>query len=354
MRPGLAAESLMRIVPCSLFVALMAVATRAPGEGFHWGVNGHPGAQEGYRQVPIAGQLDLIVELGAKWYRCDWSEGAFRANPAVYDTLVDEATRRGVRLLPVIFPDTSCRSERPFAQIRSESERFARALVGRYRGRISHWELDNELDNWAMVRKGEKCPNGLLWQWGDPHGNDPNHFQEDRYQRARAELEGLHAGAKAADPAAKTIVDSCWIHYGFIERLLAKDRVPIDILGWHWYSEMGDPAKANGNINLPEHLKRFGRPIWFTELNHRGGSLGKKHAEQAEYLVKLARQLRATPGVEAMFVYELLDEPYFGPNNPESHYGLVELLRGSNGLWQIGRRKPAFGALRAVIGDIRR
>jgi hypothetical protein len=114
---------------------------------------------------------------------------------------------------------------------------------------------------------------------------------------------------------------------------------------------MGDPAKANGNFNLLEHLKRFGRPIWLTELNHRGGSLGNKHAEQAEYLVKLARQLRATPGVEAMFVYELLDEPYFGPNNPESHYGLVELLRGSDGLWKIGRRKPAFGALQAVIRD---
>ncbi len=52
-----------------------------------------------------------------------------------------------------------------------------------------------------------------------------------------------------------------------------------------------------------------------------------------------------------MFVYELLDEPYFGPDNPESHYGLVELLRGSDGCWQVGRRKPAFGALRAAIGD---
>jgi hypothetical protein len=341
----------MRIVQCSFFVAFLAIASAAVGDGFHWGVNGHPGAQEGYRQVPIIAQLDLIVELGAKWYRCDWSEGAFCANPAVYDTLVDEATRRGVCLLPVIFPDTSCRSDRPLAEIRAGAEKFARALVGRYRGRISHWELDNELDNWAMVHKGEKCPNGLLWQWGDPHGNDPNHFQEDRYQKARAELEGLHAGVKAADPTAKTIVDSCWIHYGFIERLLAKDRVPIDILGWHWYSEMGDPAKANSNINLPEHLKRFGRPIWFTELNYRGGSLGNKHAEQADYLVKLARQLRATPGVEAMFVYELLDEPYFGPDNPESHYGLVELQRGSDGQWQIGRRKPGFSALRAVIGN---
>jgi hypothetical protein len=224
---GYAGENSMRIVPCVFWALLAAVAAGAPADGFRWGVNGHPGAQEGYRQVPIAAQLDLIVELGAKWYRCDWSEGTFRASPAVYDTLVDEAARRGVRILPVIFPDTSCRSERPPAQIRAESERFARALVGRYRGRITHWELDNELDNWALVRKGEKCPDGLLWQWGDPHGNDPNHFQEDRYQKARAEFEGLHAGVKAADPAAKTIVDSCWIHYGFVERLLAIDRVPI-------------------------------------------------------------------------------------------------------------------------------
>jgi hypothetical protein len=341
----------MPIVKCSRVVAFVAIASCARGEGFHWGVNGHPAVQEGYRQVPIAAQLDLVVELGAKWYRCDWGQGALGANPAVYDTLVDEAARRGIRLLPVIFADTSCRSKRPLAQIRAEAERFARTLVGRYRSRITHWELDNELDNWAMVHKGEKCPNDLVWQWGDPHGNDPNHFQEDRYQKAQAELEGLHAGVKAADPAAKTIVNSSWIHYGFLERLLGQDRVPIDILGWHWYSEMGDPAKANGSFNLLEHLKRFGRPIWFTELSHRGGSLGNKRTEQAQYLVKLARQLRATPGVEAMFVYELLDEPYFGLDNPESHYGLVEILRGNNGLWQVGRRKPAFGALRAVMRE---
>ena len=341
----------MRIVRCMLVVVWAAMTAVACGGEFHWGVNGHPGAQEGYRQVPIAAQLDLVVELGAKWYRCDWSEGAFRAAPSAYDALVDEAARRGIRLLPVIFPDTSCRSERPLAESRAAAERFARALAARYRGRVSHWELDNELDNWAMVRKGEKCPDGRVWQWGDPHGNNPNHFQEDRFQRARAELEGMHAGIKAADPAAKTIVDSCWIHHGFIQRLFVQDRVPIDILGWHWYSEMGDPANTSGGFNLLAHLKGFGKPIWFTELNRRGGSLRGKHAEQAEYLLKLGRQLRASPGVEAMFVYELLDEPYFGPDNPESHYGLAELLRGGDGLWQIGPRKPAFGALRSLLGE---
>jgi hypothetical protein len=43
--------------------------------------------------------------------------------------------------------------------------------------------------------------------------------------------------------------------------------------------------------------------------------LGNKHAE---YLVKLARQLCTTPGVHAMFVYELLEEPHFGSDTPES------------------------------------
>jgi hypothetical protein len=58
-------ESLMRIVQCSLFVVFVATASCAQGEGLRWGVNGHPGAQEGYRQVPIAARLDLVVELGA-------------------------------------------------------------------------------------------------------------------------------------------------------------------------------------------------------------------------------------------------------------------------------------------------
>lgn len=319
-----------------------------PSQPFAWGVNGHPGVQEGYCQVEVAAQLDLVRDLGARWYRCDWDEGRFRSNPAAMDRLVLEAGKRGIHILPVIFPLTVARNEHTPDEIRAGSERFARSIAERYRGKITHWELDNELDGVILVHKGETCPSGKLWQWGDPTGTSRDHYEEHRYQKARAELAGLAAGLKAVDPSAKVMVDSCWIHDAWIERLI-EDRVPLDILAWHWYSEMGDIHRAGGQDFL-DRLRKFGKPIWITEINRRGGSLGNPQ-EQADYLARTARQLATSPGVQAMFVYELLDEPYFGPTNPESHYGLVELHKGAAGQWQIGQRKPAFQAIEQLIHE---
>jgi hypothetical protein len=57
--------------------------------------------------------------------------------------------------------------------------------------------------------------------------------------------------------------------------------------------------------------------------------------------------LRANPGIAAFFVYELLDEPYFGVSG-ESSYGLVDVAKDDAGKWQVSRRKPAFGAFKAA------
>jgi hypothetical protein len=327
-----------------------AVAADTTPEVFRWGVSGHPNVQEGYCQVPMATQINLVAQLGMGWYRCDWDQARLEHSRAVYDRLVGHALRKGIRILPIIFPSTSCRSEATPEEIRQASFEFARWLVGRYRGPITHWELDNELDLLAMVRKGERCRDGTVWQWGDPDGDRPEHYEEARYQKVRAELTGLYEGVKAADPEAMTIVNTGgWLHYGFIQRLVREDNVPFDILGWHWYSEMGDVTKVRGNFTLLEHLKGYSKPIWFTEVERRGGSQGGKEKQQAEYLTATARQLRAYPGVEAFFVYELLDEPYFGMDNAESYYGLVELVTGQTGRWTIGRRKEAFRALQRLM-----
>ena len=346
---GLARLSLWWVLPLLLALAAAAAGDTARGS-FRWGVSGHPNVQEGYCQVPMATQINLVAQLGMGWYRCDWDQGRLERSPEVYDRLVRHAVRKGIRILPIIFPSTSCRSDATPEEIRQASFEFARRLAGRYRGLIDHWELDNELDGFAMVRKGETCRDGTQWEWGDPDGDKPEHYEEGRYQKVRAELTGLCEGVKAADAEAMTIVNTGgWLHYGFIERLVREDEVPFDILGWHWYSEMGDITKVRGNFNLLECLEAYGKPIWFTEVDRRGGSQGGREKEQADYLTATARQLHAYPGVEAFFVYELLDEAYFGEDNPESHYGLVELVRGESGRWSIGRKKEAFRALQRLL-----
>lgn len=337
-----------------LALALLASALLA-GEPFHWGVNGHPVSQEAYWQVPLTTQLDLVRELGAGWYRCDISASSFQASTARIDELLGEAEKRGIKLLPVLVPGGELQDEKATPnQIREGAAKFAAMIVGRYKGRLSHWELGNELDLFALVRKGDTTPKGKLWEWdGAPDGSSPDNYHQGRYEKVRAFIQGLHEGVKAADPASKTLVDTAgWLHHGFIERLVREDKVPFDILAWHWYSEMGDMRKVRGELDLITLLQGYGKPLWITEINRRDGSKGGAEKDAAEYLGSTARQLREHPAIQAFFVYELLDEPYFGEGG-ESDYGLVKITRDGGGPWRTQARKDSFDALKAVIAALK-
>jgi len=334
----------------SVLSVLVSILAPVPHVPFAWGVNGHPVTQEGYRQIPAEEQFSLLAAAGCRWYRCDWPEEVFRRSPKLLDDLVRGAARRGIRILPVLFPSPGARSDASPGSIREGARRYGRDVAARFRGRITHYELDNELDVVAMIRRGERDRNGREWQWGDPDGDRPEHYEETRYRRALEELRGLQAGVHEGDPKALTIVDTAgWLHTGFLDRLTGEDQLPCDIVGWHWYSEMGDPQRVRGSYDLLAKFRSYGRPIWFTEANRRGGSMGNAGEEQAAYVHRLASQLRASPGVAGFFVYELLDEPYFGPDNPESHYGVARIEKGPDGRWRIAGRKPALAALRAAI-----
>ena len=341
---------MMRIWPVLFCPCCGVAAEEGIGKSFQWGVNGHSFSQEAYWQVPVATQLDLVAELGATWYRFDLSFDGFVSNTERMDGLLAGAEQRRLRLLPDLFAEPGARDEKATAeQIRKAAFTFARQAAGRYKGRITHWELNNELDAYAMIRKGERCRSGRLWEWGDAEGSNPDDFNETRYQKAKAEILGLYEGVKAGDPTALTVVDTAgWLHYGFVERLVMEDHVPFDILSWHWYSECGEITNVQGRVNLVDYLKRFNKPLWITEINRRDGSKHGKEQEQSDYVGRTARQLSANPGIQAFFVYELLDEPYFGADG-ESDYGLVTVAKGGAGTWQVSRRKLAFTAFKAAI-----
>ena len=332
-----------------LLIGFSIFSLRAAGDGVRWGVNGHPLTQVGYFDVPLAAQVALVGQLGAGWYRVDLGAGDFAADTARFDELLTDAEKAGVQLLPVLSSSPGGRSAATPAEIHEAALAFGRAVAGRYRGRITHWELGNELDAAALVRKGDATRDGRIWAWGDPDGSRPEDYEEGRYQRARAEIAGLGEGVRAADPAARTVVDtSGWLHYGFIERLVAEDRVPFDVLAWHWYSEMGDITSVQGRLNLVDLLRRYGKPLWLTEVSRRNGSAGGDGPGLADYVSTSVARMGANPGISAVFLYELLDEPYFGEAG-ESHYGLVEVARGDGGRWSVSRKKAAFDAYRCVI-----
>lgn len=335
-----------------LALGLLFHATASAGP-VQWGINGHPLTQEGYWQVPLDDQLDLVKESGATWYRISFGFDGYRANTARFEEILEKAEKRNLKLLPVLMPPKGFYDgSKPAAQIKEESEAFGKAMADRYKGRITHWELGNELDTFSMIKKGEKDRSGKEWKWdGAPDGNKPDHYETIRYERCREFFKSLQQGIKQADPKALTMIDTAgWLHYGFLQRLKDDGVNDHDIVAWHWYSEMGPlTAASKDKIDIIKLLKdSFGKPIWLTEINRRDGSKGGKEKEQADYISGAITDLSKHPDISAIFLYELLDEPYFGESG-ESHYGLATISKES-GKWKVTGKKPAFGVFKALTG----
>jgi hypothetical protein len=258
------------------------------------GVTGHPFVQEGYKDISIEEQLAKVQELGIKWYRTDWyGWAADNARMPMVKEFIRQAESRGISVLPVIISPADLSKER-MEDIYKKSFEFAQALAKAYGDSIRVWELGNELDNFAIVRKGEITVDGEMWKHGVPDGSEPGFYEKSRYQKALAMLRGLSDGVRAVDNNAMTIINATYLHYGFLD-LLMKDGLQFDVVGWHWYSDMGDLTGSVGNVNLLKRLSAYNKPIWITEFNRRNGSMGPNgEAEQASYL---ARELRKIASV---------------------------------------------------------
>ena len=232
---------------------------------------------------------------------------------------------------------------------------------------IVTFEIGQEWDNLALIpgRGGDK----------------PSDYNQTVYTHLLAVLRGMSAGVRSACSASPIwqcdigVNNGGWIHWWWFEMLL-QDKLDFDFVAYHWYSEMGDINSAGGE-DIWSKLVSFGKDIWITELDRRGGS--STHApcthpicsmDQPTYLnheVELLLQLsmNASNQLKAIFVYELYDEPHQGnpypktcitgntSENGESCYGLI----GTN--WTSGpkcdqypscnftatTRKPAFQAV---------
>jgi hypothetical protein len=132
-----------------------------------------------------------------------------------------------------------------------------------------------------------------------------------------------------------------WGHIGAFERM-KDDGIRWDISVWHIYGQ--DPEWAF------KRLAEYGHPIWVTEFNNPKGSQ-QSDEEQAKGLKSMMarlKELAPTYKVQAAFVYELMDEPYWAPDY-EAYMGLVRVVPKPDGGWRTGEPKPAYAAARALI-----
>lgn len=313
-----------------------------PDDGrFRWGVGIRPYALNRYSEELMAEQLDLARELGTHWVRLSWhgwhGEGAF----AWHDKVIDMARARGLHVVLILEEINAPTNE---LNAPENARKKVKEIVAHYKGRVDYFQLLNEVSGAAL--KGSEFPG--------------TNFERDYdlaiYQELRDWLKGAAQGAKEGNPHAKTLLTGQWTHTAMFERLI-KDGAPFDILGWNWFSDMGEDLNGpviskslHQTITLLDKLKGFGKELWITELNFRPGESGMDEAKQAAYLKRTVERINGYQTFKALFVFELLDQSEVLPKGgkPE-YYGIVKFDKDSQGNWIIGGKKLAFEAYKRVI-----
>jgi hypothetical protein len=317
-----------------------------------WGVNGH--AVWYYPGATLDQQMSMVRDLGMTYYRVDVHPNGVAADDLnVANNLalvVAAAKRHGVSILVTITPKVGEIDNETEASYYKKSYNAARSLVLRFKNDVHVWELDNEVERYAMVRPCETLDNGYVWHcdWGDIGGTNPGDYISARYNRLRGDIRGLSDGIASADATARRIVNvSAGFHYGFLQRLI-NDGVKFEIIGPHWYSTYGDIQDPNNNIAKP--LAALGKPIWITEFNRGYGSYHGQEAAQGFVIGQMATEfcyIAKIYNIQAAFVYELLDESYYG-DTFEAFMGLINLVKDKGGNWVYGPYKPAFSAIKTA------
>jgi hypothetical protein len=326
----------LHMAACIAFTAILGAAT-ARAEPL-WGVNGHP--FNAYPGVSFDQQLAYMHDLGLKSYRVNISE--LKSAPALGE-LTAKAEALGIAILPVITPPFDLKTMPP-EELRSRSRELAFGLVSQFKGKIRVWELGNEMENHAIIQPCEMQDDGKQYNcaWGPAGGVGALDYYGPRWQKVSAVLKGLSEGAMEADPTAlKAMGTAGWGHLGAYERM-KQDGIQWDISAWHMYGE--DPEWAF------KALSAYGKPIWVTEMNHPLGSQ-KGEPDQADGLVRWMgrlKELSAQYKVEAVHLYELMDETYWAPDF-EAVMGLVRLDKAPNGGWQPGAPKRAYHAVKRFV-----
>lgn len=301
-----------------------------------WGANGHPFTA--YPGVTLDEQLGYLHDLGLKSYRVNISD---LPSARALGELIAKAEPLDIAILPVLTPALDP-DALPAETLRSRAYHFAHTLVSRFKGKVRVWELGNEMENHAIIQPCEMRDDGEQYNcaWGPAGGIGALDYYGPRWAKVSAVLKGLSEGATAADPTVRKAMGTAgWGHLGAFERM-KQDGIVWDISVWHMYGQ--DPEWAF------EALAAYDRPIWVTEMNHPLGSKEgeEKQAEGLAHWMKRLAELSERYKVEAVHIYELMDESYWLPDT-EAVMGLVRLDKAGGG-WRPGAPKLAYDAVRAI------
>lgn len=322
------------IVLCCIFSVFLKIGeVRAQNRNFVWGVNGHPLTQYDYRQATWDSQIKFLKDLRLSHYRIDIplvKNGQAR-NENLFLDFMNRLVANNIVPMPVVFPreqymvgDSISVYQSYFQQGKNFTERY-----GRY---IDVMEVGNEWDLKLMISNSHN------------DGTKASHYKSQGTKERMWLLAGFIDGVKSVKASMKVSLSLTWTHWYYLDLLQQYD-INYDIIGYHWYSNMGDITNVRapyGNI-LQKIEAKYQKEIWITEFNTKNGTKNDS-AKKQQYISKSLKNILGQGIVKGFFIYELFDQPKFKLKYPEeADYGL---------LYRLGdeyKGKSAFFSYKQII-----
>ncbi|NCD72406.1 glycosyl hydrolase [Mucilaginibacter agri] len=297
-----------------------------------WGANGHPLTQADFNRSTWKTQISYLKELNVDTYRIDVmldSTGLAKKDDNFVEFL-QLLKANGIASQVTAFP-AKIHSSAPANY--QDSFNQGVNFVKKYGEYLNVIEVGNEEDNASIQHAGVD-------------GSKRSHYNTTKLENTITKIGAFIDGAKSVKPDLKVSLSFSWLHYGFLD-VLEDHKVKYDIIGLHWYSNMGDPTNVKppyGNY-FNWISAKYHKPIWITEFNYFQGTTKADFQKQNQYVTQTLNNILQKGGVGAVFIYELFDQPALRLGNPtESNYGI--LYKDNNGEYA---KKDVFDSYKQII-----
>lgn len=288
-----------------------------------------------YQPDNVDKALKLAKQLGVQYLRINFEgQGLYQAS----DDLIDRVLKADLK--PVLIVESSLPAAEFFAQESYQRGfQLGQEVASHYRSQVRYFQLANEVSGMTIkpLHTGEKIQD----------------YDPQKYLVLKNWIKGLSDGIKEGNSKAKRVVSSNWIATAVIDELI-KDGVEFEIIGWNWFSDMGeDPTYKvldDGTVlDIPGHFAKTGKQFWFVELNRAAGSYKNAEIDQAQFLRRFWNNIKKSKDVDGLFGYTLVD---FAPHLPDEQrlwgFASVKRVAGTK-RFTIGGPKPVFYEYQEII-----
>jgi len=313
--------------------------------GFVWGVysNAYFGntADEGFTKEHTDAQIPYFKDLGINTVKFNllFTTPMQTPIPPENDYFVDKLAENNIDRYMVIENGT----DEHFFETAGYSTGFewGKQVASHFTGRINYYQMLNEVSGTAMK------PTFPGFRRDD--------YDEHKYQVIKEYLRGMSDAIEQFDPGAQRVITAHFLGTAIIDRLM-EDGVKFEVIGWDWYSDMGDSLTnkeyAGQIFNIPEHFRYSGKQFWISELSRANGSFDNQEQEQSKYLEKVMTDAISSKLVSGIFPFTMFDltSAYNGIPDKNNSWGLVtNKFDTVTNQWVFDTKKPAYMMYQNII-----